>query len=552
MEQDGWQNRDAVVVGAGFAGLYALYVLRDQVGLDVEVVERATELGGTWHWNRYPGARCDTESYIYCYSFSKELLDEWVWTTKYPTHDELRRYLHHVADRFDLERSVTFGTEVESARFDEITHRWQLRYSDGRKVAATYLISAVGLLASSPHMPDIPGLDEFQGEVLHTGHWLSDDHDLRGKRVGVIGTGSSGVQIIPELAKVAEKLYVFQRTPQFTVPARHDTFSAAEFAEIQANYEDVWSRVHRSVGGFPWEHNGQSAHDFDDDERERILEELWETGGFRFIFGSFRDVLTDRQANEYVAEFVRRKIRERVQDPRTAEILVPRDHPFGSKRPIIDTNYFETFNLPHVELVDVRHSSIESLTSNGILTQDGHYEIDTLILATGFDAVTGPLLRLNPVGLEGRSLREAWADGPSSFMGLLVADFPNMFTITGPGSTFGNMPVLIQHHVEWIARCISLAREKDAARVEVEVAEQTKWMDKLSRESARFVSSLTDSWFTGANIPGKPRAVYFYLGSYGRYRAQLDELADAGFPGIQFQHPATTAGVVDARLEGSL
>jgi cation diffusion facilitator CzcD-associated flavoprotein CzcO len=543
------EHRDAVVVGAGFAGLYMLHKLRNDMGLEAEVFETGTRVGGTWFWNRYPGARCDTESYVYCYSFSRELLDEWVWEAKYPTFDELQRYLEHVAQRFDLERSISFGTTVDSAVYQEETNEWLVTTTGGRRILSTYFITGVGLLASATHMPQIEGMDRFEGMIQHTGQWSANLDDLAGKRVGVIGTGSSGVQLIPELAKICSEVTVFQRTPQFTVPARHENFSVEDFYAIRADYDEVWRKVHRSAGGFPWQHNGRSVHDVTDEEREAILEDLWARGGFQFIFGSFRDLLTDRQANDYVSEFVRRKIRDRVADPATAEVLLPRDHPFGAKRPIIDTDYFETYNQPHVTLVDLFKAPITNITSTGLQTADAHYELDVIVFATGFDAVTGPILRIDPQGVDGRKLSELWCEGPASFMGLGVADFPNMFMITGPGSTFGNMPVVIQHHVEWIAGCIDYARRTRASSVEVEESAQEGWMRRISRESARLVSSLTDSWFTGANIPGKPRAVYFFLGSYGKYRAELDVLATEGYPGLIFndQHAALPAGATTGR-----
>jgi len=537
------EHRDAVVVGAGFSGLYMLHKLRNDMGLEVEVFETGARVGGTWFWNRYPGARCDTESYVYCYSFSRELLDEWIWDAKYPTYDELQKYLEHVAQRFDLERSISLETTVVSAVYQEDVGEWLITTNDGRRILSTYFVTGVGLLASATHMPQVEDMDQYEGLIQHTGQWSASIDDLAGKRVGVIGTGSSGVQLIPELAKICSEVTVFQRTPQFTVPARHENFSVDDFYAIQGDYENVWRKVHTSAGGFPWQHNGRSAHDVTDDEREQILEELWAGGGFKFIFGSFRDLLTDRQANDYVSEFVRRKIRERVADPAAAEILLPRDHPFGSKRPIIDTNYFETYNEPHVKLVDLFDTPITNFTRTGLETTRTQYDLDVVVFATGFDAVTGPLLRIDPRGKGGHSLGEVWREGPSSFMGLGIAGFPNMFMVTGPGSTFGNMPVVIQHHVEWIAGCIEHARRTAAVTVEVDLAAQEQWMRRISRESARLVSSLTDSWFTGANIPGKPRAVYFFLGSYGKYRADLDTIASQGYPGLTFDgHPSTAAG----------
>jgi len=525
---------DAVVVGAGFAGLYMLHRLRDRLGLSVTVFEAGDGVGGTWNLNRYPGARCDTESYAYCYSFSDELCQEWDWSGKYPRQDEILRYLNHVADRFDLRRDIQLSTRVSAASYDEDERLWHITTEHGAQVSARFLITGVGLLASAPHLPSLPGLERFEGEWYHTGDWPRHHVELAGRRVAVIGTGSTGVQTIPVIAEIAEHLTVFQRTPQFAVPAQHHTLDADGLRWIKQNYDEVWNQTKWSIGGFPCTPHGRSALDDSPEERRKTFESLWAQGGLRFVVGNYQDVLFDRRANDFASEFIRAKIRERVKDPKTRELLLPCDHPFGSKRPIVETGYYEAYNRENVELVDIHSFPITEVTPLGIRTAAGHHELDVILFATGFDAVTGPLLRLNVTGRGGVRLPDRWAEGPSSYLGLAAAGFPNMFMVTGPGSTFGNIPVVVEHHVEWISDLIGHLRSSGHDTAEATPDAESAWTDTMARAAEKSVIPLADSWSTGSNIPGKPRTVLFYLGSYGAYRRQCDDVAARGYPGFEF------------------
>ena len=442
------EELDAVVVGAGFAGMYMLYQLRDVLGLSARVFEAGDDVGGTWYWNRYPGARCDSESYLYCYSFDKDLAQEWTWSGKYPEQPEILRYLSHVADRFDLRPGIQFETRVTAAHFREDLNRWEIETDQGDRVLARYFITGVGCI-SAGQVPEIRGLENFQGEWHHTGAWPHEGVDFVGKRVGVIGTGSSGVQAIPVIARQAEHLTVFQRTPQYTVPARHGTVTPEFLEEVKEQYDEIFEKTRFSAGGTPYAEPERSALDVDDEERRDVYEAAWEEGGFRFLLTTFSDIRIDRRANDTAAEFIRSKIRETVDDPETAEKLLPRDHPFGSKRTLIDTNYYETYNRDNVDLVDIRHAPIEEITANGLRTRDGDYELDVIVFATGYDGMTGAFNRIDIRGRDGERLREKWAEGPRAYLGLSPAGFPNMFMITGPGSpsVLSNMPPTIEQHV---------------------------------------------------------------------------------------------------------
>ena len=385
---------DAVVIGAGFAGLYMVRKLRDELGLTTRAFERGDNVGGTWYWNRYPGARCDSESYIYCYSFDKELLQDWEWSGKYPEQPEILSYLNHVADRFDLRRSFDFNTSVVAAHYDEAGRRWEVTTDKGETVTAQFLITGIGCL-SAGQVPDIKGRELFKGESYHTGSWPHEGVDLAGKRVGVIGTGSSGIQSIPVIARQAEHLYVFQRTPQYTIPARHGTVDKAFLDNVKANYDEIWRQARTSAGGAPYTPIDRSALSVSDEERTAVYEAAWQQGGFKFVQASFNDIVIDRRANETASEFIRSKIRQIVKDPATAEKLVPKDHPFTSKRALIDTDYFETYNRENVTLVDIRESPIQEITEHGIRTADAHYDLDLIVFATGFDAMTGSYFKMD-------------------------------------------------------------------------------------------------------------------------------------------------------------
>jgi len=526
---------DAVVIGAGFAGLYALYKLRDVLGMSVRVYETGDGVGGTWYWNRYPGARCDSESFYYCYSFSKELAQEWEWTGRYPEQPEIERYLNHVADRFDLRRDIRLSTRVTGARFDDAAGVWEVETDRGDRVRAHFLISAVGCL-STPSIPRIPGLERFRGEVYYTATWPRERVSFAGKRVGLVGTGSSGIQATPRIAAEAAHLTVFQRTPNFTVPARHMAFPPDKQAEIKRDYEAIFERTRTSPAGFPYFPIDRKTTDVSPEEREAIFEDLWDKGGFRFLWGGFCDLLVDPAANELASEFIRAKIREIVKDPETAERLCPRDHPYGAKRPPIDTDYYATFNRDDVTLVDIRSAPIEAITPTGLRTKDREYELDVLVFATGFDAMTGSLLKIDIRGAGGLRLADAWAEGPRTLLGLQIAGFPNLFTITGPGSpsVLVNMPVAIEHHVDWIADCLEYMREHGKTRVEATESAQAAWAVHVAEVSTHSLFSRANSWYVGANIPGKPRVVMPYTGGQPLYRERCEAAVKAGYEGFEF------------------
>ena len=524
---------DAVVIGAGFAGMYMLKKLRDDLGMKVQVYERGSGVGGTWFWNRYPGARCDSESYIYCFSFDDDLLQEWNWSGKYPEQPEILEYLNHVADRFDLRSGIQFNTSVTAAHFNDDTALWQIETDQGDHVTAKYVVTAIGCI-STGQIPQIPGLDSFEGAWHHTGAWPHDGVDFAGKRVAVIGTGSSGIQSIPVIARESKHLTVFQRTPQYTIPARHENVDQAFLKEVKANYTEIMQQSKVSFAGFPVEFSEESALEVSNEERRAKFEELWELGGFRFLFQSYGDIAVDRRANDTASEFIRSKIREIVKDPATAETLLPRDHPFGSKRALIDTNYFDTYNRDNVDLVDIRHFPIEEITPTGLRTADGQeYEVDMIVFATGYDAMTGTFFKIDFTGRNGVELKEKWSEGPKTYLGLSTTDFPNMFMITGPGSpsVLSNMPVSIEQHVEFVADFIEYLRERGIDTVDVDPEAEEDWVQHVNDVAEQTMYMLADSWYLGANIPGKPRVFMPYAGGVGAYRERCEEIAGADYPG---------------------
>ena len=525
---------DAVVIGAGFAGLGMLWRLREELGMSAQVYEAGAGVGGTWYWNRYPGARCDSESYIYCFSFSKELLQDWNWSGKYPEQPEILSYLNHVADRFDLRRNIQFNTRVTSAKFLEDSNRWEVETDQGDRVTARYLITGIGCI-SAGNVPDIIGLDSFEGDWYHTGSWPHEKVDFAGKRVAVIGTGSSGVQAIPVIAKQASRLTVFQRTPQYAIPARHSTVDRKFIEEeVKPNYNAILDKARWSRAGFPVDPSERSALEVTAEERLETFEALWAKGGFSFLGGSFKDILTDRRANDTAAEFVRSKIREIVKDPETVEKLLPTDHPLGSKRNLIDTNYFETYNRENVELVDIRHSPIQEITPRGIRTEDEEFEFDMIVFATGFDAMTGSFHKMDIRGRDNLSLKDKWSEGPKTYLGLQVAGFPNMFMITGPGSpsVLSNMPVSIEQHIEWISNFLEYLRERGIEAAEADLDAETAWVSHVNEVAEGTMFMLANSWYLGANIPGKPRVFMPYAGGVGTYRKKCNEVADNDYEGF--------------------
>jgi cation diffusion facilitator CzcD-associated flavoprotein CzcO len=525
---------DALIIGAGFSGLYQLYSLRDRLGLAAQVLEAGDGVGGTWYWNRYPGARCDSESYSYSFSFSDELQQEWDWTERYPEQPEIMRYLNHVADRFDLRRDIRFGTRVTGARYDEAANRWRVTTEQGEELTAKFLITAVGCL-SSANVPNIPGLDDFAGRWYHTGQWPHEGVDFTGKQVGLVGTGSTGIQATPVIAAEAAHLTVFQRTPNFSVPARNGPVSPEVQRQIKANYDEIRRTMRGTTNGHPFTISERSALEVTPEERQALYEAAWAQGGLQFR-ATFQDLLIDKQANDTAVEFIRAKIRQIVKDPAVAEALTAFDHPYASKRPPIDTEYFETFNRDNVTLVDVRAAPIERITPRGIKTRDAEYELDAIVFATGFDAMTGPLLSIDIRGRDGRSLKEIWDVGPRTYLGLAVAGFPNLFTVTGPGSpsVLCNMPVAIEQHVDWITDCIDYMRQHSVETIEATAEAADQWVERVNQAAdATLLPQAASSWYLGANVPGKPRVFMPYAGGMARYRDICNEVAAKGYEGFK-------------------
>lgn len=531
-KQVGENSVDAVVIGAGFAGLYAVYKLRE-LGLTHRGFEAGSDVGGTWYWNRYPGASSDSESWVYSYSFSDELEQDWTWTSRFPEQPEILSYLQHVADRFDLRPAFSFSTRVIGAAYDEENNKWLVDTDNGERVAATYLITAVGCL-SAAQVPDIPGKDDFQGEWYHTGEWPHEAVDFAGKRVGVIGTGSSGIQAIPIIAKQAEHLTVFQRTPNFSVPSRNYKLSPQRVTELKRDIKNIREFCRWSSIGQPYDFKAEEALKVSDAERQKQFEDDWNKGGFEWMFGSFSDLVFNEQANEYAANFVRDKIKQIVKNPELAKKLTPTGYPIATKRLPLDNGYFETYNRQNVSLVDLRETPIESIVANGIKTSEKVHELDILVFATGFDALTGPLTRLNIRGRGGKSLKDKWSDGPRTYLGVGVAGFPNMFMVTGPGSpsVLGNMPTSIEQHVNWICDCITHLRDKKASIIEPETEAEASWGAHVKELADATLFPQTDSWYLGANIPGKPRVFLPYVGGFGTYRKLCNEVSEKGYEGF--------------------
>jgi cation diffusion facilitator CzcD-associated flavoprotein CzcO len=519
-----------------------LHYLRDRLGLSVKAYEAGDGVGGTWYWNRYPGARCDSESYYYCYSFSSDLEQEWEWSSKYPEQPEILSYLEHVADRWDLRRDIQLQTRVTSAEFRKESATWEVATEDGERTTCRFLVTAVGCL-SAANVPPTPGLDRFGGDWYHTGAWPHGGVNFTGRRVGLIGTGSTGIQATPVIAAQADHLWVFQRTPNYSVPARNYLMSPERTKEIKDGYADIRRRQQDSFAGFPYQSSPFSALAVSPEERHATYEKLWaEEGGFRFMYGSYNDLLFDPAANDTAAEFIRNKIRQIVHDPIVAEKLCPKDYPYGTKRPPIDTGYYETFNRDNVTLVDLKETPIREITPTGIATTAEAYDLDTLVFATGFDAMTGSLLRMDIRGTGGRRLADAWAEGPRTYLGIQVAGFPNLFTITGPGSpsVLTNMPTAIEQHVEWIGGCIAHMRDKGLDSVEATEPAQDEWVGHVGQVVESTLFTKANSWYLGANIPGKQRVFMPYVGGFQRYRERCEEVVANGYEGFRFE-PATTS-----------
>lgn len=522
---------DAVVIGAGFAGMYMLHRLR-KLGLQARVFETGDGVGGTWYWNQYPGARCDVESMQYSYSFDEQLQQEWVWSERYPRQVEILRYLNHVADHFSLRTDISFETRVLSAVYEETTQLWTVKTDRGDSVVARYVISAVGCL-SAAQVPDAPGLSTFKGKWYHTGHWPHEKVDFSGKRVAVIGTGSSGIQTIPAIAKEAAQVVVFQRTPNFSVPAWNGPLSIADQNAWKANFTAHRQLARTTKSGILYQYPTRAVTEVTPEELEAEYEQRWARGGPGFMH-CFTDILTNKASNDTLVSFVHRKIRAIVKDPNVADLLCPTDHPIGSKRICVDTGYYETFNMPHVRLVNIKTSPIQEVLPNGIRTKDASYEVDAIVFATGYDAVTGAIIKIDIRGKGGQSLKEKWTAGPRCYLGLMSHGFPNLFFLTGPGSPsiLTNVVVSIEQHVDWTARCIDHMEKKGVKAAEANQSEENAWVETVNGLAANTLFPSTASWFMGANIPGKPRVFLPYIGGLGKYTTVCEEVVANGYSGF--------------------
>jgi len=526
---------DVVIIGAGMSGMYQLHRLR-ALGLSVRVFEAGDGVGGTWYWNRYPGARFDSESYSYGYSFSEDLLQKWEWSEHFSAQPETLRYLNFVADELDVRRDITFNARVECAVYDDDANLWRLTFEDGAEAAGRFLITAIGPL-SAPTMPNIPGVDDFKGEAYHTGLWPHEPVSFEGKRIAVIGTGATGVQTIQEVAKTAGHLTVFQRTPNYCAPLRNAPIDADTQSRIKASYDEIFEKCARSHGAFMHEVDPRKAMDVTPEEREAFYEKLYSEPGFGIWMGNFRDVLVDHDANRTMSDFIARKIRERVKDPKVAEKLIPKNHGFGTRRVPLETNYYEVYNQDNVLLVDVLETPIERITPTGIRTSAASYDFDMIIYATGFDAITGAFDRIDIRGAGGLKLKDKWASGPRTYLGLQVAGFPNMLTLVGPhnAATFCNIPRCIEQNVDWVTDLMGYMQERKLERVEPTVAAEDEWTEHVFESAAKMLFTEVDSWFMGINrnIPGKDKRTFLlYAGGSPAYREKCDEVAAAGYEGF--------------------
>lgn len=527
-------NVDVVIIGAGFSGLYAMHKIRDELKLSVRGFESADGVGGVWYWNRYPGARCDSAGRVYCFSFNRDLFDGWVWSEKYPAQPELLRYLNYVADRLDLKRSFRFGTRIENLAWDDETGRWLVGAENGELVAARYVISAVGCL-SAPNNNPFRGAADFEGESYHTATWPHHPVSFVGKRVAVIGTGSTGIQAIPVIAQDAEHVTVFQRTPNFSTPAKNHPLTPADQERHRREAPEVFARLKHTFAGQDLLPTPGAAKDASPTDREKVFDRLFEAGDFSFWLANYEDVLRDPISNEFAAEYLRDRIRRVVRDPVVAEKLTPRTYPYGTKRQPLDTNYFETFNRENVTLVDVNEDAIEAITTRGIRLASGERAFGMIVYALGFDALTGALNKIRIVGRGGELLSDKWRDGPRNYLGLAVAGFPNLFTVTGPGSpsVLTNMPVAIEQHVEWIAQAIRNAEALGVRAIEAKPDAEAAWTQHVNHLAADTLFPRAASWYMGANVPGKPRIFMPYVDGLPSYREKCDEVAENNYEGFE-------------------
>jgi cyclohexanone monooxygenase len=535
---------DVVIVGAGFAGMYLLHRVRG-LGMSAVVFEAASGVGGTWYWNRYPGARCDVESMQYSYSFSPELQQDWQWSELFASQPEILRYANNVADRLDLRRDIRFETRVTEARFDEAEHRWNIRTDRGDRVSARHCVMATGCL-STARVPDFKGLASFKGKTYHTGHWPHEGVDFTGQRVGIIGTGSSAIQAIPVIAEQAAHLVVFQRTPNFSIPSRNGQMTPDYEQSWKSAYPQLRDKAREMRTGILNDLNDKSALEVSDEERQREYETRWAAGGTSFM-AAFNDLIFNQQANDTAAEFVRNQIRGIVRDPAVAELLAPKNHPIGTKRICVDTDYYATFNRENVTLVDVRSAPITEITPNGLRTGDREYEFDSIVFATGFDAMTGALLGVDIRGSNGLSLRDKWEAGPRTYLGMMTAGFPNLFMITGPGSpsVLSNMMVSIEQHVDWMSDCIAYLRSRQMDCIEATMEAEDAWVDHVNEVAFGTLYPSANSWYMGANIPGKPRVFMPYIGGVGAYCRTCADIAGKGYEGFRLTASSLAAAAAE-------
>ncbi len=524
---------DVMIVGAGFAGMYLLHKLRG-LGFTARVYDAAGGVGGTWYWNRYPGARCDVMSVDYSFSFDPELEQEWEWSEKYATQPEILRYANHVADRYDLWPDMQFDTRIEAAHWNEGLGRWLVATSAGDLVSVGHMVMAVGTL-SAPKLPEIPGIETYQGATYQTQKWPHEGVDFTGKRVAVIGTGSSAIQSIPLIAAQAAHTTVFQRTPNYSMPAGNRPLDPAEVAKLKANYRDYRQRAKESFFGVPVETDPRTAFEVSEEERQATYQAGWDSGNLVGLIGAYADILFNKDANDTAAEFIRNQIRSIVDDPETAEALCPKDYPVGTKRPCLDTNYYQTFNKPNVRLVNLRNNPITEITPTGIKVGDEEIEVDAIVYATGFDAMTGSFTRVDIRGTGGAKLADEWADGPRTYLGVAMAGFPNFWAVTGPQSpsVLSNMMVSIEQHVDWITDCLVHLRTKGLTTIEARPEAQEAWVEHSNEIGNQTLYPLANSWYMGANVPGKPRVFLPYIGGCGPYRDKCDEVADKGYEGFK-------------------
>lgn len=530
---------DVVVVGAGFAGMYMLHRLRG-LGFRTRVLEAGSGVGGTWYWNRYPGARCDIESMQYSYQFSDELQQEWEWTERYAAQPEILNYANHVADRFDLRRDIEFESSVRSAVWDDGAGRWTLETDDGRRYSARHCVMATGCL-SSPNRPRFEGMERFEGPTYHTGHWPHEGVDFTGKRVAVIGTGSSAIQSIPIIAEQAKHLTVFQRTPNYAIPAHNAPLAPEYQRDFKAHYAEFRARAKQMPTGVAFDYRDVSALEATPEEREEEYEKRWARGGLAFL-GGFRDLLFVKEANDTAADFVRARIRERVKDPEVAELLCP-TNVIGCKRLCVDIGYYETYNRPNVTLVDVSEQPVEAITPTGVRAHGEEYKVDAIVFAPGFDAMTGALLKIDIRGRDGLPLAEKWDGGPQTYLGLATVGFPNLFMITGPGSpsVLTNMIPSIEQHVDWVTDCIAYLRDRRLGEIEPTAEAEHDWVRHVNEVADLSLRSTCSSWYVGANVPGKPRVFMPYIGGFPAYVKKCEEVVANGYEGFDLRPAAAVA-----------